>query len=408
MACLLKLPINKSKGVVTFTTQEWKIIAKDVSLRQQLLCTRERYLTGLHFNWHDYKFSPPSLFDFFMAGKEDLRPIDSKPYCLLPIDACNFTPTSYHPVTADSKYWDVLVVGNPVFFKRPEVVLQTIRQLFNLAKKPLRVLYICPLPKYKFFDEDSVFYDVRAYYEMLFSVEERAFFTLLTTTFDSPNPFDRNTLAFFFRSSRVFLHCATDERRCRIAAYAWCAGLPVIAYPSVASILPEPLRCAPGYFEVLDDVQYAPQILAALTVVEHYDSAAYVAELSEISTVHKLKNELISIFSSKNIPFEGALLDKNLDRRLGWHHQGIGGVSNGLIEPLIDFMNKLNTLPTYTAYQRIELENSAYPEKLLANEIDGKESLHILKIKQKSIYLNPLKKKWLQMIRRITIKLRLM
>ena len=76
MACLLKLPQGLSKGIVTFTTQEWRYIKSSSILLQYMERLRDTYVTGLHFNWHDYQFSPPSQFDFFMAGEEDLRPVN--------------------------------------------------------------------------------------------------------------------------------------------------------------------------------------------------------------------------------------------------------------------------------------------------------------------------------------------
>ncbi|MGN6580962.1 MAG: hypothetical protein ACTHJ1_13385 [Bordetella sp.] len=405
MACLLKLPLSSSKGVVTFTTQEWRRIQSSSDLLQELAKLRDIYVIGLHFNWHDYQFSPPPQFDFFMAGEEDLRPIDDKPYRLLSMDACNFTPSAYFPAGAESKFWDVLIVGNPVFFKRPEIALRTIRDLFDKSEKPLRVLYICPIPEHRFFDEATVLYGIREYYEALFTIEERTRFTLLTTNFDSPNPFDRTTLSVFFRNSKVFLHCATEERRCRIAAYAWCAGLPVVAYPSVASILPQALRQSPGYYAVTDDNQYADALINALTNASSFDAGAYHEELSEIKTTAKLELKLADIFLDLNIPFEGSLLSQNLDRRLGWHHQGIGGVANGLQQSLQEFMITISTLDGLDAKLFQRMVNHEYPERVLANECDSAAHLDTAKVEHDLIYLNANKRKWLNLAKHIKTRI---
>lgn len=394
MACILKIPTQNSKGILTFTTPEWRHISSNKNLLDLLGSLRSFWVTGLHFNWHDYQFKPLSQFDFFMAGEQDLRPVDQSPYRLLPMDACNFTPASYRPAPTREKFWDVLIVGNPVFFKRPEVVLQTIRKLFDTVGYALRVLYVCPLPKYKFSNEDSVLYDVRAYYESLFTAEERASFTLLTTDFDSPNPFDRNTLSVFFRNSKVFLHCATEERRCRIAAYAWCAGLPVVAYPAVASILPESLRTVPGYFSVNSDDQYVPQLIAAIRAAPDFDPALYQFELSESCTVQKLEAELQSIFQELGLPYEGTLIGQNLDRRLGWHHEALGGLANGVRQPLNAFMRAALGLRASQGADMQAMLAHAYPEKVLANELDDITRPLLQTVVQKSIYLNPRKKFW--------------
>ena len=404
MACLLKLPTGRSKGVITFTTQEWRVMSADDDLALQLAGLRELYITGLHFNWHDYQFKPPPLFDFFMAGSEDLRPVDDTPFRLLPLDACNFTPAAYAPVPLAQKFWDVLIVGNPVFFKRPEVVLETIRKLFDATPRKLTVLYICPIPRYRFADEDTVLYGVRDYYESLFTPEERTRFTLLTTNFDSPNPFDRTTLSVFFRISKVFLHCATEERRCRIAAYAWCAGLPVVAALSVGSILSAPLRTRPGYWCVEDDADYAPMLLAALDDAGGFDASAYREELSEVCTVDKLQAELAAIFAEQRLHFEGELLRHNLDRRLGWHHQGIGGGANGLAQPLDAFMRELATLPRVADEFAQELLAHEYPERLLAREAGSGGMPDVGDVKRRSIYLNPRKKFWFRAFRALKAK----
>lgn len=407
MACLLRFSDSTNKGIVTFTTLEWNLIRVNTNLLLQLQSLREKYVIGLHFNWHNYQFDRPDEFDFFMAGSDDLRAINNKPYRLLPMDACNFTPAAYRPAPAEEKFWDVLVVGNPVFFKRPEVVLRTVRELFDRSDSPLQVLYICPMPQYRFMDEDTVFYDVREYYEALFSVEERSRFTLLTTNFDSPNPFDRKALSVFFRNSKVFLHCATEERRCRIAAYAWAAGLPVVAYPSVASILPESLRKAPAYYCVERDEEYAEALLSALNSFKEFDATSYRRVVSEADTIKVLDQELSKIFKSMLLPYGStALMAQNLDRRLGWHHQGISGLANGVGQSLADFMSEL-VAPHNQSYERQQhIRTHDYPERVLANELDSADIVAANKVLHRSVYLNPAKRRWLGRIK--VLKSRLM
>jgi hypothetical protein len=406
MACLIKLPEGASKGTVTFTTVEWRLMKSDSGLLNRLQQLRSKYVLGLHFNWHDYEFAPPKEFDFFMAGPEDLKPVVDTPYRLIPMDACNFTPQAYRPFPAEEKFWDVLAVGNPVFFKRPEVVLQTIRRLFDATEKPLRVLFICPIPRHRLLDEDTVFYDVRKYYESLFSAEERSRFTLLTTTFNSPNPFDRNTLSVFFRNSRVFLHCPTEERRCRIAAYAWCAGLPVVAYESVASIVPPALRGEPGYYRVQTDADYVPQLLKAIDRAEDYDAARYQDELSETRTIGTLGVALRATYAALGIPFEGDLLTANLDRRLGWHHQGLGGASNGVDQRLEAFMSVLDRYDDRIPVERRrDIATAAYPERLLEQGSDQKPLRRLQDVERTSIYLNKARGRWLKLAKLLRARL---
>lgn len=406
MACILKIPVDGEKGVATFTTQEQRVINENSTLQNALVNLRKRYVVGLHFNWHNHKFVPDQNFDFCMAGPGDLIPIVDTPFRLFPVDACNFTPAVYAP-DSTPKFWDILIVGNPVFFKRPEVVLRTIRKLFDHTGRKFRVLYICPMPKYQAGDVTSVFYDVRKYYEAMFTKDERNWFTLLTTTFNSPFPFDRQTLSVFFRNSKVFFHCATEERRCRIAAYAWCAGLPVVAYPSVASILPPNLQQKPGYFRVENDVEYVPSLLRALESSEEFDPTLYRQALSETYMVSELDQRLAAVFSEMGYQYTTSpLLGKNLDIRLGWHHQHIGGASNGLKQSLKDFIDMLSELESKPKLLTPEFFNAEYPEQVLAGE-DGQRAIgDISQIEKRSPYLNP-RRTWSRIYRAIIARLRL-
>ena len=365
MACILKPYIDSSKGILSLTTQEKRIIEKNAMLREKIRNIKKKYFIGLHFNWHDDHFVPDDLYDFYMAGEEDLKTTSADTYHLINMDACNFTPSCYNPSRGD-KFWDILAVGNPVFFKRPEVLLNSIRALYDrsVGSRP-KVLYVCPIPTYKKSDEKSVFYDIRAYYDALFSRAEKEDFTLLTTTFNSPFPFNRETLSVFFKNSKIFIHGADNERRCRIAAFAWCCGLPVVAKSSVASILPERLRVEPAFYEVQDDQQYADLILKAL---EHYPSfspEAYQRELSEIYTVHTFEKKLFDFFEKRSMTYRGVLYAQNLDMRLGWHHEGMGSTVNGCNQSLEAFFKEVEALGSETIQFLYEVP---FPEKYLAQE----------------------------------------
>jgi hypothetical protein len=211
----------------------------------------------------------------------------------------------------------------------------------------------------------------------------------------------------FFKNSKVFLHCATEERRCRIAAYAWCAGLPVVAYPSVASILPAELRTAPGYYQVDDDGQYAPQLQKAILASVEFSATPYQQELSEIYAIPNLRARLEKLFHDQGIPWQGNLLTRNLDRRLGWHHSGIGSVSNGLQQPLSSFMQSLLALKAEPEEATRSLAVQDYPERTIANELLDKPLGSLMLVEDKSIYLNLKKRRWFQRVQAIKSKLRI-
>jgi glycosyltransferase involved in cell wall biosynthesis len=324
MACLLKVPSATTKGVVVFTTQERDhVIATSAETRARIEGLKVRWLTGLHHNWHDFSFVYDPLFDFSLAGAEDLREVSGRPVPLIPLDACNFVPP---PFVRDGgePFWDVLYIARAVAFKRLPEFLRSIRKLYDDGHD-LRVLLISPMPPYRRSDRPSVFYELRQVYESMFSDEEQGRFTLLDPTFRYPFPFDLETLAHFYRSSRVFVHFADDERRCRVAAYAWATGLPVVGMSVVGSLLPPAERRPPVFFEVSAFEQFPDQILEALERSPDDRVPAARQFVSAEDTVPLLVAELERLLGGtlSTAERERMALD-GLGIRLGRHH-GLGG-----------------------------------------------------------------------------------
>jgi hypothetical protein len=160
MACILKVPSERSCGALVISTQERDHqINGDPKLRTDLESLKDRWLIGLHHNWHDLKFRYDPLYDFSMAGEGDLVEVTGKNVPLLTMDACNFVPDIFR-IGATEKFWDVLYVARAVNFKRIPEFLQCIRDLYDGGHK-YRVLFICPLPPYDPKEEKTVFYKIR-------------------------------------------------------------------------------------------------------------------------------------------------------------------------------------------------------------------------------------------------------
>jgi glycosyltransferase involved in cell wall biosynthesis len=243
MACILRLPTKESVGVLSITTQERNQINLDPDLRTEILNLKSRWIIGLHHNWHDYNFKYDNLFDFSFAGENDLKEINGLNFSQIKFDACNFVPQTFSGLQSE-KFWDILYVARAVYFKRIPEFFSIIRKLFDKGHR-LRVLFICPVPPYSRGQRKTVFYNIRKEYDRIFSEEEKSLFTLMTINYRYPFPFDLDTLAFFYKSSKIFVHTADDERRCRVAAYAWAMGMPVVCMDDVASLIPNHLRLEP-------------------------------------------------------------------------------------------------------------------------------------------------------------------
>lgn len=244
MACILRAPSDEGdKGVIVFTTPERdRVISGDAALRASIEQLKSRWLVGLHHNWHDHAFTYDPLFDFSMAGEGDLVTVDGSEVPLVTLDACNFVPPEFEP--GGTKFWDALYVARPVAFKGMPQFLDCVRALYD-AGHMLRILCVCPMPSGELAADPGVLGTLEDDYVKRFSYAERRLFSLLTLRHDYPFPLDLPTLAHLYRSSRAFVHFAPDERRCRVAGYAWAAGLPVVAMASVGSLLPPEDRRPP-------------------------------------------------------------------------------------------------------------------------------------------------------------------
>jgi len=347
MGCILKAPDGRVKGVVVFTTQERdRVILKDRKLQDEIYSLKNNWVVGLHHNWHDYNFVYNSLFDFSLAGEEDLKEVNGKMILLIPMDACNFVPDSFRP-SGNEKFWDILYIARAVSFKRIPEFFKCVRSLFDDGHR-YRVLFICPIPPFDLNLRSirHTFSSIRKVYDRMFSEEEKNIFNLLTINYRYPFPFDIETLAYFYRSSRIFVHFSDIEKRCRVAAYAWSSGIPVVGMDCVGSILPSNLRVEPYFYNVHKYSEFPNQIITALEDnsknTDNFDKVRRI--VAAVHTKQELIKRLENLFFKMNLPFglHGFSLS-HLDIRLGRHH-GIGKGPNTVLPSLSSFVKMLNEL----------------------------------------------------------------
>ena len=312
MACIVKIP-DSSKGVITFTTQERdKLIFQDRLTFEKVYSLKSKYVIGLHHNWHDYGFQWNKLFDFSMAGPGDLGNSDVP---LVTLDACNFIPTDFR-LSRGEKHWDILYVTRAVYFKRVEVFLRTIKEIYNTGRRP-RVLLLCCIPP-----EDATPANVVEDYMKIFTQEERKYFTLLPLAHDYPFCLDPATVGYLYRSSKIFTHFANDERRCRVVANAAATQMPIVCMSDPASIIPQHLRESPYLYLVKNDGEFLTQILKAL---DDFDSERDLSEIAKHFSVEhtslEMKRQLVRFLGvSPESMLDDSFNFNNLDIRLGRHH----------------------------------------------------------------------------------------
>lgn len=386
MACILKLPEKNSKGVVVFTDMERDRFSKDKLLHEKILLLKDRWVVGLHHNLIDCRSDLNKIFDFAMSSPGQYN--GDLP--LVPFAACNFAPEYFHP-SQNEKFWDILFVARAIKFKKVNEFLQCIRKLYDLRKK-YRVMFICPIPRYKWMDRKTVVYNIREIYDGMFSEEEKDLFTLLTADYREPFPFDRTTLAHFYKSSRIFVHSSKRETQGRVGCYAWASGMPVVGFSCMATTLPDKLKIKPYFYEAKSYDDFPSLIEEAILSTKNGNNgeiknwSEVISVFSESSTKKALSLELEKMFSSKGLAYvRGNEALGNLDTRVARHHSIESNNSSVVMMSLHKFTDLLKN-EIGTVAQAIDKED---PEAFLA-------SLFPVQDGKKNFIFNFFKKIWLK------------
>jgi len=362
MACLIKPPLGPALGCVSFTTPERDLfIRKDAATLAAVESLKGRYMIGLHHNWHDFDFAYDPLFDFSMAGEADLIERSGRAFPRTPIDCCNFVPASFFLPRQSEPFWDVINVTREAYFKGHAEFLEAVRAIYNRGRR-LRVLHLCPVQRAR--PGENPIPEIRRRYEALFSMEERRSFTLMTMDWDHPRPLDLDTLSFFYRSARVFVHTAPDERRCRIAAYAWASQMPVVARDNVASILPGELQKPPFYFGYDQDENLPAAILAAVdSEPSQGDWRPVLENFRPANAAKRLSDFLDALAATRGRTMSPEPVNpSHMDFRLGRHHIATMGGPNELPQTVADFCARL---ATHSDADLAAISRRDYPEEAL-------------------------------------------
>lgn len=360
MACILVKPNGKQKGILSVTTSELDQITYCGRLVEDILGIKDLYYLGLHHNWHPVDFEISAEFDFHFLESKDAVFLNGSEN-LLEMDACNFTPSCFSN-SRSSPLWDVLIVGRTANFKRPFKTLETVRELFDRGHL-FKVLWICPMD-FESADDKAI----AEGYERLFHQSEKELFTLLNPQANFPFTFSRQELSLFYLSSRLFVHFADVETRCRVAAYAFCAGIPVIGNSMIANVLTEELAIEPTFYEVKSD-DYVTSILKAVNEPMKTNQSGCMNILSEGSSINRLVANLNDRLHPNQEFHASQFFSNNLDNRLGASHSGDES-SNSYGINLVAFMQRLIKLNTTSFPEEIDI-NSVDPERQIIEQMNA-------------------------------------
>jgi hypothetical protein len=322
MACIVKRPLHGSKGLLVITDAELRDwLHTSPTLRAHFKTLQARWLIAVHGNSAIRQtYAPDDLIAAFIAGPGDIISAGTEAHEQIAMDCSNFSP-DFFAADGGGKFWDVLCVSRNQPFKSLDMAFKVVRQAFD--EKPLRVLAIISHQGLKDIKDSE---PLRLYAGM-FNEEERKLFTVIAPWVDYPFPFDLPTLAQFYHRSRVFLHVAETERHPRVVGYAWAAGLPVVAPPAAAALLPAELAQPPGFFAFDTAADAASQLrhaLAAPALPASY-SMYHLAPFQ----IDRFKIEIRKLYQRLGQEFvdDGWELD-SLDLRLARHHDIRAGTNS--------------------------------------------------------------------------------
>jgi hypothetical protein len=362
MACIIKLP-GKSKGIVTFTTIELNRVYSSEEHDGLLGDMKEDWVIGMHYNSPQPEH--PSIFDFAITAPNFVDDLNGRK--LIPIDAGRLAPPCFGP-TSREKHWDVLSVSRCTHRKNVEFFMKAIKKLYNSGYE-YRVLLVTTVPERQ---KERYPSDPEGMYMDLFTKEERNRFTFLPLYHDLPFPFDRDTLAEFFKSSRVFVHPATAEGgRIRNAGYAWASEMPVVGMNLFHPDLEEHgLKHPPTYYEAESYDEIPDRIIDA--VEDYHDSIPDLRDARELFsityTADRLRSEFRDLFQQLGEDFtdEKFYLD-DIDVRIARHHGMESATRNEFACSFSDFLKELRDPEQIEA-----VIESSDPEENVARALFGR------------------------------------
>ena len=86
MACILKLPTKKSKGVISFTNLEYFYQIKDIRRTEKIIKKiKDNWIVCYHPNWEDKNFQVNSFFDAIISNKQSFQFNQKNEICKIPI-----------------------------------------------------------------------------------------------------------------------------------------------------------------------------------------------------------------------------------------------------------------------------------------------------------------------------------
>lgn len=320
MASVIKQAQDGSKGIVVFTHKERPFLESSLPAVQDALAALEgRYVCGMNWGWYHKDVSVIPHIRFHLAGHDTLHLSADNPTPVIRMCSRDFIPDSFRP--ADTlKQWDLIAVGRCEPFKRHEDFLNIFRGLLD-RKPDARALLMAPFgPARQNYADDLV----RTANDLFNAEEQNRLDLMLPMILNTRKlfPVSHETMAWFYQSSRVYVHCAGQEGGSRTISEALLSGLPCIVRRDLKGGGRDYLTERNGrLYETLDEAS----TFAADLLNNPPDLTQDAVNLSEsLSARHskaRLEQDLKALFERWNEPFAGDLAPGNYAMMLPSHSQ---------------------------------------------------------------------------------------
>jgi hypothetical protein len=364
LACILKLPTEKSKGVISFTNLEYFYQIKNIRHTKEIINKiKDNWIICYHPNWEDKKFQANCIFDAVICHKLQFNFTDKN--CKIPIiDTASPRMAPFYFKIHENKTWDFFHVSRYEPRKNIEGFFKIIKSALKLRQNLNGILLISV--------ELKELKKIRKLYNYYFTDRERENFELITLSYDLPFPLSKKILAHFYNASKVTLNTHLKEPGGRVVGYALAAGLPVVGFTDLTRMVPKELRKEPLFFTTDNQNELPNLLIKSINYVDlEYDKELHKKTSNKFSEIEQsvfLKNELVAKFNLDN---DGWFLD-NLDLRLSAHLLNIKS-NNTHRQSVLNILHyllyiKRNLSFLYSAYNNLAIEeiivNQTYKVKI--------------------------------------------
>lgn len=337
MACIIKLPNQSSKGVVSITNIEFNKIKNELALINRI---KKKWILLYHPNYYDYKFKNNNIFDSYLAWGDTFKVIDDDKSKILNLSCHNFAP-NYFQINS-KKVYDFVGLsklqtdkGNP---KNVIEFLKVIKDAMKL-KKNLSGVLIISVPGIRPFRTNYI----RSEYNKIFTYEEKKNFEFITLDYDIPFPLSIKTLSVFYSNSKVHLNTHPKEKHGRAQTYALSSGLPIVGFSNLSYLVEEKYRKKPYYFLSKNFEDMPKKLIEAIS----YADDNYEIKKHDILGKNFRSKDSYEVLRQKlkiqfNLDDQNWIFADDWDIRLAKHHLGFQ-TKNSYNQSIKEFLNRLDS-----------------------------------------------------------------